>query len=431
MSLANLFNMFRIYTNPRILAMALLGLTCGLPLVLTGSTLSMWFTEIGVEKSTIGLFAIVTIPYSLKFLWAPIIDFVPLPYLSDALGRRKSWIILSQALLIVSLVLLGFSKPENRLLFTALISIAVAFFSATQDIVVDAYRLELLNKNQQAPGIAAYIVGYRIGMLISGAGALFMAEVIEWSTVYTIISLIIMVSMSIVFFMAEPDVEIKKVFFSSNVFMRRKEKAAMIILRKTIIAPFKDFMQKNHWLLILIFIMFFKLGDAFAGHMANPFYVELGFSKTEIATIVKTYGLLATLLGTTLGGSIIYRYGLAKGVLVCGILQALSNLFYILQNEVGYNTLILALTISVENLVGGMGSAALLAYLSRLCNNPQFTATQYALLSSTASLGRTFLSSSSGFVVDSFGWNSFFIISTILALPALFIFIFINRKKFV
>lgn len=417
---------FCAYLNPRILIMLMLGFSSGLPLALTGSTLTMWITEVGIDKTTIGLFAIIGIPYSLKFLWAPAIDFINLPILSSLLGRRKSWIIFTQFCLVLSIVVLGYSQPEDRLSFTAIMAITVAFFSASQDIVVDAYRLELLTEKEQSLGVSSYIMGYRIGMLVAGAQALFMAEYLDWSTVYLIMAIAIAVVMSVVIFLPEPDVLVNNRFFSPNVFFRRKEQGIMIIFRKTIIQPFTDFAKKDSWFALLMLVLLYKIGNAFAANMATPFYVELGFSKSEIATIVKTYGLIATISGALLGGSIIHRLGLAKGLWISGIAQLLSILLYIVQEYYGYNKMILVLTISFEDLASGMGSAAIFAFVSSLCSNPLYTATQYALISSLSSVGRTFISSASGYIAEVYGWSNLFIFSTLLAVPGLLVLFYLH-----
>lgn len=415
-----------IYFQPRILTMLMLGISSGLPLLLTGSTLTVWLTEVGVDKTTIGLFAMVGMPYSLKFIWAPLIDFVKLPILSDLLGRRKSWLILSQFLVVIAILILGFAKPEEQLKLCAILAIFTAFISATQDIVVDAYRIELLKPEEQGPGISSYITGYRVGMLVAGAQALFLAEYLDWSVVYFIMAIIIAVIMSISLFLPEPDVNVNIRKFSSSVLMRRKEKGLRVIFRRTIVQPFADFASKNGWLAMLILIMLFKLGNAFAGHMATPFYIELGFSKSEIATIVKTYGLVATISGALLGGAIMRAYGIARGLWITGIAQLLSILLYIVQEYYGYNTLALVFTISFEDLASGMGSAAIFTFVSGICSNPLYTATQYALISSITSLGRTFFSSGSGYVAEVYGWTNFFIFSTLLAIPALLVLFYLH-----
>ena len=420
--LSNLF----VYFNPRILSMLMLGISCGIQLLLTGSTLTMWFTEVGVDKTTIGLASLIGFPYSFKFLWAPAMDFVSIPVLSNLLGRRKAWIVLMQFCLIICIIIMGYSKPEDMLSFTAMMAVFVAFFSASQDIVVDAYRLELLSEKEQGPGVSSYITGYRIGMLIAGAQALFMAEYMDWSTVYLIMAIIIGVAMSIVLFLAEADVNVNTKFFSKSVFFRRKEKGIMIIVRKTIIQPFTDFAKKDGWLAMLLLILLYKMGNAFVGHMANPFYIELGFSKSEIATIVKTYGLIATIVGALVGGSIVHKYGMAKGLWIGGIAQLLSILLYIVQEYFGYNNLVLVLTISLEDLASGMGSAAVFTFISRACSNPLYTATQYALISSLSAFGRSFVSSGSGYVAEVYGWTNFFVFSTLLTVPGLIVLFYLH-----
>ena len=417
-----------LYFRFRILSMAILGCACGIPLVLTASTLMVWLTEIGIDKTSIGLFASIGVPYSLKFLWAPVLDYVNIPYLTNQLGRRRSWLLCSQFLLCITLILMAFSSPEENLWYTAFLSFMVAFFSATQDICVDAYRIELLSKEEQGPGISAYIIGYRIGMLMAGAGSLFLAEIFDWSIVYTIMVCILASCICLVFFIEEPEYMPQKLFSVSS-FMRRKEVAMAIIIQKRVIAPFKDFMTKESWLLILIFIMLFKLGDAFSGHMANTFYIEMGFSKREIAAIVKTYGLFATIFGSIVGGIMLSRLGIKKSIYMCGFLQFFSNILYIVQYYAGDDIMVLAATISVENFISGLSNPVLLTYLGSLCTNSLYTATQYSLMSSIISLGRTFFSSASGLVVDKYDWVIFFSVSASLCIPGILVYWFINYKR--
>ncbi|MBN8827429.1 MAG: MFS transporter [Sphingobacteriia bacterium] len=406
------------------LIMLILGLSSGLPLVLTGTTLTVWLHEIGVNKTTIGLFAIVTIPYSFKFIWAPIIDFMKIPMLTNLLGRRKSWLITTQFFLIIAIILLAYSDPVTRLTYTALASIFLAFCSATQDIVVDAYRLELLSEKEQGPGVSSYVIGYRIGMLISGAQTLFMAEFFEWSTVYALMAIVISGVMVFVFFIPEPKVNLtSKVNYSI-----KKVDGIFEIIQKTILAPFADFIQKKNWIALLLLAMLYKLSIAFAGHISQIFYVELGFSKGDIATYVKSYGLIATITGTFIGGALLFKVGLNRALWICGIMQMVSCLMYIVQEYFGYNKLALVFTISIEDLASGMGGAVMLTYLSTLCTNPLFTATQYALISSISSFGRTFISTGSGFVAENLGWTGFFIFSTLLSIPGLIVLGYLNFK---
>ena len=411
------FPSLELYSHPKIIAVGILGIVSGLPLALTFSTLSIWLTEVGISKSAIGLFALIGTPYVIKFLWAPLIDHMPLPYITNKLGRRRAWIIFSQICLIISLILLGSSNPLDNPWNTALLALIVTICSATQDIVIDAYRIEILNKDQQGAGAAIIVFGYRIGMLISSAGALVLSSYYGWFATYVIMAALISIGMITVFIMGEPKTEITGKATCINDFITR-----------AVIEPFSEFMGRSGWLLILIFIVLYKLGDAFAGVMTGPFLIDIGFSKVEIAAIVKTYGFVAVIAGSFVGGAMVARMGMIKSLWICGILQMLSNLMFVAQAQVGYDDMFLILTISIENFSGGMGTTAFVAYISRLCN-VNYTATQYALFSALAATGRTWLSASSGFVVDSFGWVDFFIISTIIALPGLLLLFKVEKLK--
>src|SRR5690606_4933252 len=346
-----------------------LGFSSGLPLLLTFSTLSIWLAEEGVSKTAIGLFALVGAPYTFKFVWAPLIDRARLPGLTALLGRRRSWALLIQALLAVAILALGASRPSAAPLATAFCAVIVAFLSASQDVVLDALRIELLQERQQGAGAAVYVMGYRLGMLAAGAGALFLAEVLPWFLVYGAMAALMAVGAVAVLLSPEPT------------------EAAMPPARRggawlhdAVIAPFAEFLRRPGWLAILAFVALYKFGDSLAGVMANPFYLEMGFSKAEIAGVSKIFGLWATLIGGALGGLFVARFGIMRSLFVCGVLQMLSNLLFAAQALAGHNIALLTLVIAVENVAGGMGTAAFVAYLSALCN-VAYTATQYALLS--------------------------------------------------
>ncbi len=398
------------YKSHDVLIILFLGFFSGLPLALTASTLTVWLTESGISKASIGLFAIIGMPYTLKFLWSPLIDQAKLPVLTDIFGRRRSWIILTQIFLIITLVGLGFSHPGYNPWNTALWALLVAIGSASQDIVIDAYRVEKLSKEELGPGAGAIQFGYRIGMLASGAGALFLAEFVGWESTYLFMATLMVLGIFTVLFAKEPK--------ANSELKNKKIKSIDSVFKEAVIAPFSDFMKHEGWLVILLFVMVFKLADALAGMMTNPFLIDVGFSKSEIATIVKTYGLFATLLGVFIGGAMVRHYGMMKSLFIGGVLQIVSVLVFSVQAIVGHDLWVLAVTISFENLASGMGSAAFVAYLSSLCSI-KYTATQYALLSSIAVIGRIWLSSLSGFIVEFSGWFYFFIISGIAGIPGL------------
>jgi PAT family beta-lactamase induction signal transducer AmpG len=403
----------RVYGDPRILAILLMGFASGLPLALTGATLAIWLKQSGITLTAIGLFAPVGLSYNLKFLWAPAMDRVRLPFLTAQFGRRRSWALLIQFLLALAILALGLSNPDTDLVRVAACAIAVAFLSASQDIVIDAYRVELLSKDEQGAGAAATQLGYRIGMLASGAGALYLAQYFDWFTAYAAMAALIVVSMGVILATREPRVA--------------ETAATGPWLRATVIAPFADFMRHRYWLLILIFVVLYKFGDALAASMASPLYIDLGFKLTEIANVVKGFGVAASIAGIFLGGIAVYRWGLMRALLICGALQMLSNLMYLVQFWTGHDVAMLAVTIATENVTGGMASAAFVAYLSSLCS-PGFTATQYALLSAFAAVARTTLTAGGGALVDHVGWQAFFILSTAACLPALALLLFLMRS---
>jgi MFS transporter, PAT family, beta-lactamase induction signal transducer AmpG len=406
------------FTRP-LLTILLLGFLSGLPLALTGGTLAAWLFEAKVDKTSIGLFAAVATPYTLKFLWSPIMDSLPAPLLGRYFGRRRSWILLTQVLLAVSLVVLAFANPELNAFYTACAAMLVAFASASQDIVIDAYRVELLKPEEQGQGAAMIQLGYRLGMLASGAGALFMAGRIGWQGTYFVMACIAASGVLITLLAKEPEV-------SQTINVSRKRTVAEW-LKDSVIEPFADFTRRESWLLILVFIVIYKLADAFIGIMTNPFYLDIGFTKDDIATIVKVYGTIATLIGTFMGGALVVKYGAIRILFVAGFLHALTNLLYVVQAYVGVDTVVLAASVTMENLTGGISAAAFVAYLSSLCN-VHYTATQYALLSSLAALGRTGLSTPAGFAAQKLGWEWFFILSALLAIPGLLVLWMLNRR---
>ena len=409
-----------VYLERRVLIVFAMGFASGLPLALSAGTLAIWLTEAGVTLTAIGLFAAVGTPYSVKFLWAPLIDRVPLPVLGKLLGRRRSWMVLIQLLLMAAIAVLGLTRPAEAPYATALAALAVAFLSASQDIVIDAYRIEILTPEQQGAGAAATQAGYRVGMILSGAGALYLADSgLSWSAVYAVMAVLLIAGLVVALRAPEP---------AAAPAPRRESFAAQ--LRDAVTSPLAEFFARNGVqtaLLVLVFILLYKLGDAFAGVMANPFYVKIGFSLSEIATVSKIFGVAATLAGVFLGGVAVARYGVLWSLFGCGILQMLSNLMFAAQAAIGPEVSFLVLTIGIENLSGGLGSAAFVAYLSLLCNT-RYTGTQYALFSSFMAVGRTWLSASSGYVADQTDWVSFFIISTVIALPGLIMAVWMVKR---
>jgi PAT family beta-lactamase induction signal transducer AmpG len=415
-----------VYRQPRLVAVLLMGFSSGLPLALTFGTLSYWLAELGVSLTAIGLFGLVRASYSLKFLWSPLIDRLPIPVLTRRLGRRRSWALTIQFLLALAILALGMTDPKSDPATTALAAIVVAFLSASQDIVIDAYRIELLRPEEQGAGAAATQWGYRFGMLASGAGALYAASLGGWPVAYAVMAGLMLVGMVTVWLTPEPGGIAPPERLPGASAAARVE----ALLRRAVVAPFLDMgtrLGAPQLLAIVLFIVLYKFGDALAGSMANPLYVQLGFTKIEVATVAKVYGVIATLAGVALGGLAVARLGVFAALLVCGGLQAGSNLMYVAQFWAGHDVAMLALTIGAENLTGGMASAAFVAYLSGLCSR-DFTATQYALLSSLATVGLNVLAASGGYLAETLGWTPFFLLSTGFCAPSLLLLVWIMRR---
>lgn len=398
--------------------MFFLGMACGFPLALTASTLKTWLAEYNISMKQIGAFALVAVPYSIKFIWSPFIDGIKLPIIGNKFGQRRSWLLLIQVLLVLAIFLLANSNPEINILYCAFAATLVSFLSASQDIVVDAYRIEKLPKDLQSMGITLYIYGYRIGLFLSGAILLIISDHINWQYAYYAATIMMGLAIIVTLICSEPPSH-KKEIKANNY----KEQLYNIIIK-----PFSNFITTKGWQYFILFIVLFKLGDALAGNLTTPFLRKIGFSKTEIAIIVKTYGLPATLFGAFLGGVIVRRFGLIKSLFFAGIIQMLSNVMFIIQDQVGHNNLLLTATILIENISGSIGDVVFIGYISSLCNF-NFAATQYALFSSIATTGRNLISGSSGFIVDEFGWTPFFLVSIIAAIPGILLIFKIRNIK--
>jgi PAT family beta-lactamase induction signal transducer AmpG len=411
---------FAVYADPRILLILPLGIASGLPLLLTFSTLSAWLATAGISRSAIGAFALVGTPYAFKFLWSPLIDRLPPPL---PIGRRRGWGITIQLGLIVGILALGYCDPKHDLHMIGVLAVIVAFLSASQDIVIDAYRVELLGVDQQGPGAGMIQTGYRIGMLISGAGALMIASRAGWFAAYASMAALLGVAMLVFLFAPEPSARVDIATGKPD----SRWEAFQQWLATAVTGPFADFMRRPLWAVILIFVLGYKLGEAMAGVMAMPLYISLGFSLEQIAAVSKLVGFFATVIGALVGGVITARLGILRALVICGVLQSLGNLFYVLQAVGGHRLDYLALCVAAENFTGAMAGAALVAYLSDLCS-PAFTATQYALLSSLAAVGRTMVASSGGVLADKLGWVQFFLLTTVVTIPALLLLAWIAKR---
>jgi len=421
-----------VYLRRRVLIVMFLGFSSGLPLALSGSTLLYWMREVGVDLRVIGLFALVGTPYTIKFLWAPLVDALDVPVLSQRFGRRRGWLLLSQLLLMAAIVFLGACDPSMSPLIVAAGALLVATASATQDIVVDAFRVESLSESEQAAGMASYVAAYRIGMLASTAGALFLVSGFAaafklgshaaWSAGYAAMAALVLIGIGTTLVAAEPEKSA-----AADAAHARENTLARVV--EAALSAFAEFLSRDLALVALAFVVLFKFTDALAGAMTAPFVIDLGFSRNEYAAIIKGVGLAATLIGGFAGGFVARAFSLPASLWVGGVLQAVSALAFSWQAMVGHNAAWLTFAIVAENFTSAIGTVIFVAYLSALCRNPLHTATQYALLTALAAVGRTYLSSSAGFVAAATGWAGFFTVCAVAGLPALGLLAFLQLRR--
>jgi MFS transporter, PAT family, beta-lactamase induction signal transducer AmpG len=419
-----------VYLQPRVLIVLLLGFSSGLPLALSGSTLRFWLRESHVDLETIGLFALVGTPYTIKFLWAPLVDALDAPFFSKLLGRRRGWLVLSQLLLIAAIIVQACCNPATTPWYIPFGAAAlVATASATQDIIVDAFRIESLPKDEQAAGMASYVAAYRISTLVSTAGALFLIDAFErsgvlradaWKYGYIAMAALVVVGIVTVIFAVEPE--------QSRIAMEKHSGDALHRVFETTKSALIDFLTLKAAAAVLLFVVLFKFTDAFSGVMTEAFVVDIGFSKTDYAAIVKGVGLAATLIGGFAGGYVARRYSLIASLWIGGILQAAANLSFSWLATIGPNEWALAFAITVENFTSAIGTVIFVAYLSALCRNPLHTATQYALLTALSAVGRTYLSSGAGYVAEASGWRMFYVICALVAVPSLVLLSWLQRR---
>jgi len=403
-----------VYRDRRQLIILLMGFASGMPLLLTLSVLTYWMSKVGVDLTTIGIFALVGTPYAFKFAWAPLVDQMPLPVLDRLLGRRRSWMLLAQVGIFLSTLGMAFSDPVNAPWTTALAAVAVAFFSATQDIAVDAYRIEILGDAEQGAGSATTQLGYRIALWIVDAMALLLSSILPWSIVLSLIAMLILVGIATTLYAEEPKA------------LRPRLPSAEAWIKEAVVRPFAEFLAYRGWVIILLFALLYKYGDALGGTMARPFYNELGFSGPEIFGITKSFGVVATIVGGLAGGVLVARYGLFKSLLVAGILQAVTNLLFSWQAQAGHDIVVLTIAISADNFTGALGGVAFIGYLSSLCTTGM-AGTQYALLTSLMAFGRTTLSAGGGWMAAHTGWTMFWMLTTLLAIPGLLLLLWLWR----
>ncbi|HZL39734.1 MAG TPA: MFS transporter [Pseudolabrys sp.] len=419
-----------VYLKPRVLIVLFLGFSSGLPLALSGATLLVWMRESGVDLGTIGLFALVGTPYTVKFLWAPLTDALDVPLLGRWLGRRRGWLVFTQTLLMAAIIFLGSTNPATAPGLVALGALLVAAASATQDIVVDAFRVESLPKNEQAAGMASYVAAYRVGMLVSTAGALFMVSGFQaygfdkpaaWQWGYAAMAALVLIGSATALLATEPERSRE-----TEVTHARQKPLARVV--EAAGGAFKDFLGYEMAFVMLAFVVLFKFTDALSGAMTAPFVIDLGFSRNEYAAIVKGVGLAALLAGGFAGGFVARALPLSLSLWIGAILQAAANLGFCWVAARGHDLTALSIAITLENFTSAIGTVMFVAYLSALCQNPLHTATQYALLTALAAVGRTYLSSGAGFIAESTGWVWFFVICALAGLPSLLLLAWLQRR---
>lgn len=432
-NLTAVFSSFSIYLQRQVAILFLLGFSAGLPLMLVFSALSFWLREAGVERASIGFFSWVTLAYGFKWIWAPIIDRTTVPLLGEIFGRRRGWLILCQSLLVVAIVMMALTNPQSNLAFMALAAVLVAFCSATQDIVIDAFRIESGTEEQQAAMAASYMVGYRLAMIVATAGTFFIAASFQtidgydyqsWQYAYLVMAALMFVGIGATLFANEPEPTPRKNTIDlqeQNIFMK---------IRTAFVEPVVDMIQRYKWyaLVLIILVFTYRISDIVMGVMANVFYVDMGYTKQEIAAISKVYGVIMTLVGAFFAGGLINRFGILPVLLSGAILSAVTNLLFVALSKSDHSTLLLTGVISFDNLSAGIAMASMIAFLSSLTNK-EFTATQYAWLSSAMLLLPKFLGGFSGVWLDSLGYTQFFTMTALLGLPAIAAILFLMKKN--
>ena len=430
-----------IYRHPRVIAMLFLGFGAGLPFLLVFSTLSAWLREAGVSRTEIGFFSWIGITYSIKVFWAPVIDRLRLPLLHRLLGRRRSWMLLAQLGIGGGLLGMAYCDPALETVNLALLALLVAFSSATQDVALDAYRIEAVATDLQGAMAATYQLGYRTAVLVAGAGTLYIAEFVDWHAAYQTMAGFALVGIVATLLIAEP-----KTISSAQTVAREKRvldyahrlgampdwiKGGLVWFYGGVVCPFVDFFQRNGVfaaIAILVFISLFRISDITMGVMANPFYLDMGFAKDEIANVAKVFGFFMTIAGSAIGGIVVVRYGIARPLIAGAVMVAATNVLFAMMAASTPNLTWLALVISADNLSAGFANVCFIAYLSSLTSR-QFTATQYALFSSLMTLPGKFIGGYSGEVVDHFGYPIFFSYAAILGVPAVLLAWYVWRRS--
>jgi PAT family beta-lactamase induction signal transducer AmpG len=391
-------SIFKVFASFKMFVVLILGFTSGLPLGLTAGTLQAWMKSANIDIGTIGLFSLVGLPYSLKFIWSPIMD----RYVPPLLGRRRGWILLTQIGLIITITALGFSDPKLTPQYMAFFAVCVAFFSASQDIAIDAYRIEVLDENELGAGASINVMGYRIAMIVSSALALILSDHIPWSSVYLIMAGCMLIGVFASIFGPEP----------------KETEAAPKTLSEAVYKPFTEFFSRAGAVEMLIFILIYKLDVAFAMALTTPFMMDLGFTKTDIGAVLKGVGMISTIGGALMGGALLSKWGIKKSLWIFGIIQALSGFSFFMLAKLGHNYPMMVTAVCVENICSGLATAAFTAFMMNLCDK-RYTATQFALLTSFMAITRTMVQTPSGFIMKSLGWEMYFIVSILISIPGL------------
>jgi len=449
-SLPGWLHAFRIYTHPRVLGMLSLGFSAGLPLLLVLGTLSFWLREAGIDRATIGHLSWIGLAYGFKWMWSPLVDRLPLPMLTPLLGRRRAWLLLSQVVIAVSLVGMASNDPLENLTYTVFFALTVAFASATQDIALDAYRIEAVALRLQGAMAATYQAGYRVAMILASAGALWIAASVDpseatydyepWRIAYLAMAACMAVGIVTTLIIREPEVPLTRLISENE--NRARAAIAHWHLNETLkqmvawlygamVAPFRDFIVRHgaHALLILSLIALYRISDVVMGVMSNPFYVDMGYTKDEVATVSKVYGVVMTIAGAAIGGIFTAKIGIMRTLFLGAVLSAATNLLFVWLTGRGHDLTGLIFTISADNLSAGIASSAFIAYLSGLTNSA-YSATQYALFSSVMLLLPKFIAGFSGEFVDAYGYASFFTGTALLGVPVLILVWLAGRAKF-
>ena len=430
---------FQVYLRPKMLAMLALGFSAGLPLLLVFGTLSFWLRKEGIDRSTIGYISWVALLYGVKFLWSPLVDRLPIPLITKSIGKRRGWMLVAQLGVLCGLVLLGTVDPQTDLTLLVIFAIFVAFSSATQDISLDAWRIESAPVKEQGAMAGTYQLGYRLGMLLAGGGAFSIAHFYNWSTAYIVMGLCMLIGIITTLLVSEPS--------NSHMEHPQQEQAVIEFIARNsalptwlrdaiawfigaVVCPFTEFFIRNGVIsiLILIFIGTFRLSDITMGVMAGPFYADMGYTEIQVGMVSKTFGVFVTIAGALLGGVLVMRWGILRVLIIAGVLVVTTNLIFVWLATQDPKTILLAIVITADNLSGGIAGTVFIAYLSSLTNT-SYTATQYALLSSVMLLPAKFIGGFSGEVVDHFGYINFFIYAACLGIPAILLAIYLGTRN--